>query len=121
MTAVRVKRRAIVKPPVASRIASATSAEPATTARRNQGGSVPPPTVGPPSVATRSAGSKAAATFSCGWSFISSSLDVRAVDDQAGDHVHDQGDPKEDEARGDQGVHVEAGGLREIQGDVGRD
>src|SRR3954468_12837097 len=113
MTAVMMKSNAIVKAPVASRIASATRAEPPTTARRNQGGRVPPPTVGPPSAATRSAGSKAAATFSCGWSFIGSSLEVRAADHEAGDHVHHQGDPEQDEAGGDQRVDVEARRLRE--------
>ena len=44
-----------------------------------------------------------------------------AADDGARGHVDDQGDDEQHEARGDQRVDVEAGGLREVERDVGRD
>src|SRR3954454_1621391 len=116
-----MKSRTIVKLPVASRIAREMSAEPPTTARRNQGGIVPPPTDGPPSAPTVSAGSNAAAGFSSRWSLTTLLLDVRPGDDQPGDHVDDEGDPEEHEAGRDQRVDVDARGLGELEGDVGRD
>src|SRR5690349_10638811 len=121
-TKVRTKSSTIVKLPVTSRIARLMAAQPATTARRNQCGIVPPATVGPPrTVASCSAGSKAAATFSWRWSFIASSLQVRSGDDEPGDHVDHECDAEEDEPRGNQGVDVDAGGLGELERDVRRD
>src|SRR5689334_8062739 len=104
-----MKSSTIVKPPVASRMASAIRAEPATTPRRNQCGSVPVAIDPPPRGETRSAGSKAADGFSSGGGLVIGELllDVRPRDDQAGDHVDDEGDPEENEARGDQGVDVD--------------
>src|SRR5581483_12278238 len=106
MTAVNSRSTTIVKLPAASRMATATSAEPATTAGRNQRGRVPLATVGPPIGEIGSTGSKAAAGFSSGVLFTAGLLRVlvRPGDDQPGDHVDDEGDPEEHEARRDQRI-----------------
>ena len=121
--AVRMKSRTIVKLPVASSMASAISADPATTARRNQPRQGPAADGGP---AERRRRARPDRTRPPGSRLVVGRpswllLDVRAGDDQAGDHVDDQGDAEQDEPRGDQGVDVDSRGLREPERDVGRD
>src|SRR4051794_4870663 len=103
----------MVKLPVISSRARAKRAAPATTARRNQGGSVPLATAGP-SGATRGAGSTPGTGPSpCGVAVIAMPLlHVRSGNDQSGDHVHDQRDPEEDEPGCDERVDGDARRLR---------